>query len=217
MKQKDIVILGSSGFAKEVLWLLEENNRITNEWNIVGFIDNSFPQNVNSIVGYKVVGDDEWLLNYKEQIYVVCGIGNSSLRAKIVQKFKDKENIVFPSIISNGAVLSDSVKMGIGCIICTNSILTVDISLGNFVTINLGCTVGHDVVLENFTTLYPSVNVSGNVRIQSKTEIGTGTQIIQGLNIGENSIVGAGAVVIRDIPSNSTAVGNPARVIKQNN
>ncbi|MEA5095144.1 MAG: acetyltransferase [Sedimentibacter saalensis] len=214
MKQKNIVILGSSGFAKEVLWLIQENNRITNEWNIIGFIDNS--HDVRSIAGYEVIGDDDWLLNYPEQIYVVCGIGNSKLKEKVVKKFVNKENVIFPSIISKGAVISDSVKMGIGCIICTNSILTVDITLGDFVTVNLDCTVGHDVILENFTTLYPSVNISGNVRIKSKTEIGTGSQVIQGLNIGENSIIGAGTVVIKDIPSYSTAVGNPARVIKQN-
>lgn len=217
MQQKNIAILGASGFAKEILWLLKENNRITKEWNILGFIDNSFPENMSNIAGYKVIGNDEWLLNYEEQIYVVCGIGNSNLRAKIVQKLKDKENIVFPSIISKGVVLSDSVKLGIGCIICTNSILTVDIILGDFVTINLDCTVGHDAVLEDFTTLHPSVNVSGNVRIQSKTEIGTGTHIIQGINIGQNSKVGAGSVVVRDIPSYSIAVGNPAKVIKRNN
>ena len=217
MKQKNIVILGAGGFAKEVLWLLKENNCITNEWNILGFIDSSFSENVSSIIdGYKVIGDDEWLLNYQDEIYAVCGIGSSNLKVKIVQKFKGKENIVFPTIISKGAVLSDSVKFGKGCIICTNSILTVDISVGDFVTINLDCTIGHDAVIENFTTLYPSVNVSGNVRIQSTTEIGTGTQIIQGLNIGKNSIVGAGAVVVNNIPSYSIAVGNPAKVIKQN-
>ena len=215
MDKKDIVILGASGFAKEILWLLEENNKIVDEWNILGFIDRSYPSKKELIHGYEVVGDDEWLVNYEDEIHVVCGVGSASLRKKIVQTFQDKENIIFPNLISRSAVLSDSVKMGRGCIVCTNSVLTVDICLGNFVTVNYDCTIGHDAVLEDFITLYPSVNVSGNVHIQSETEIGVGTQIIQGLTVGENTIIGAGAVVVRDIPSNCTAVGNPAKVIKQ--
>lgn len=215
MDKKDIVIIGASGFAKEILWLLEENNKIVDEWSILGFIDQSYTTKTEPTLGYNIVGDDEWLANYEGEIYVVCGVGSGSLRRKIVHQFKDKENIIFPNIISRGAILSDSVKMGKGCIICTNSILTVDICLGSFVTINLACTIGHDAVLEDYITLYPSVNVSGNVHIKSETEIGTGTQIIQGIEVGENTIIGAGAVVVRDLPSNCTAVGNPAKVIKQ--
>ena len=37
-----------------------------------------------------------------------------------------------------------------------------------------------------------------------------------GVTIGDKCIIGAGSVVTKDIPENSTAVGNPARVIKQN-
>jgi len=215
MDKKDIVIIGASGFAKEILWLLEENNKIVDEWNILGFIDQSYTSDIGPIHGYTVIGDDEWLANYESEIYIVIGIGSATLRKKIVHKFKNKKNFIFPNIISHGAVLSDSVTMGKGCIVWTNSILTVDICLGNFVTVNYDCTIGHDAILEDFVTLYPSVNVSGNVYIKSGTEIGTGTQIVQGLRVGENSIIGAGAVVVRDIPSNCTAVGNPAKVIKQ--
>jgi len=215
MNKKDIVIIGASGLAKEILWLLKENNRVMDEWNILGFIDRSYTPNSAPIHEYHIIGDDDWLVNYDGKIYVVCGIGSSNLRKKIVQKFKHRENIIFPNIISHRAVLSDSVEFGEGCIVCANSILTVDICLGDFVTINPDCTIGHDVILEDYVSLYPSVNISGNVLIKSETEVGVGTQIIQGLTIGEKTIIGAGAVVIKDMPSYCIAVGNPAKVIKQ--
>ncbi len=44
--------------------------------------------------------------------------------------------------------------------------------------------------------------------------IGINVIVLPGLTIGDNVIVGSGSVVTKDIPSNSIAVGNPARVIK---
>ena len=66
--QKDIVIIGTGGFAKEVLFLLEENNKIKNEWNILGFIDNGVAVGINVINGYAVIGDDTWLQNYPSEL-----------------------------------------------------------------------------------------------------------------------------------------------------
>jgi len=45
--------------------------------------------------------------------------------------------------------------------------------------------------------------------------IGANAIIMAGVNIGNEVIIGSGAVVTKDVPSNSIAVGNPARVIKE--
>jgi maltose O-acetyltransferase len=34
-------------------------------------------------------------------------------------------------------------------------------------------------------------------------------------SIGDNTTIGAGSVVVKDIPSNSIAVGNPCKVIRE--
>lgn len=35
------------------------------------------------------------------------------------------------------------------------------------------------------------------------------------MTIGNNCVIGSGSVVVNDIPENSIAVGNPAKVIRQ--
>ena len=44
--------------------------------------------------------------------------------------------------------------------------------------------------------------------------LGANVVIVGGVKIGNNVTIGAGSVVVKDIPDNSVAVGNPAKVIK---
>lgn len=51
--------------------------------------------------------------------------------------------------------------------------------------------------------------------IGDKVTIGANVVVIGNVKIGNNVIIGAGSVVVKDIPDNSVAVGNPAKVIKK--
>ncbi len=56
--------------------------------------------------------------------------------------------------------------------------------------------------------------MAGEVTIKKYAFIGTGAIINPGITIGSHSTIGSGAVVINDIPDNTVAVGNPAKIIK---
>ena len=45
--------------------------------------------------------------------------------------------------------------------------------------------------------------------------VSAGAKVLGSITIGENSKIGAGSVVIRDVPPNSTVVGIPGRIAKQ--
>lgn len=51
--------------------------------------------------------------------------------------------------------------------------------------------------------------------IEDDVWIGANVVITAGVHIGKHSVIGAGSIVTKDIPSYSTAVGNPSRVIKR--
>lgn len=59
------------------------------------------------------------------------------------------------------------------------------------------------------------IEAAGPITIGSNVWLGGGVIVLAGVTIGDNAVVGAGAVVTRDVPANSVAVGNPARVVKQ--
>ena len=53
------------------------------------------------------------------------------------------------------------------------------------------------------------------VRLEPNVWIGDSVIVCKGVTIGRNSIVGAGAIVVDDIPPNTIAAGNPAKVVKE--
>lgn len=211
---KDLYIIGAGGFGREVAWLVERINAQKPTWAIKGILDDNASLHGTELNGYTVIGGCDYLKNVAKDAWVVCAVGSPKIRRIIIEKIQDNPFVKFATLIDPSVIMSGTVTIGEGSIICAGTILTVNINIGKHVIINLHCTLGHDDVVEDFVTIYPSVNVSGNVMIGVAAEIGTGVKIIQGKVIGAESIIGAGAVVVRDISSQCTAVGVPAQIIK---
>lgn len=89
------------------------------------------------------------------------------------------------------------------------------VEMGNNLDINDNFTVlTHDFGTFVFRNLYHDfVNSSGKVKIGNNICFGRNVTVLKGVTIGDNCIIGLGAVVTRDIPSNSVAVGCPAKVV----
>lgn len=208
---KDIVIIGSGGFGREVAWLIEDINEQKEEWNLLGFVDDDSSKLGENINGYNVIGNVEWLK--KQELYVVNAIGDPRTKKGIIESLRNSKN-TYPILIHPSVINSSRNEIGEGTVICAGSILTVNVTVGNHVIINLDCTIGHDANIGDYSTILPSVNVSGFVKTEECVSVGTGSAIIQGVSIGRNTVVGAGAVIVKDLPANCTAVGSPAKPIK---
>lgn len=83
---------------------------------------------------------------------------------------------------------------------------------GNGVVINPTSIIGKNVTLSQFLSI--GSNKGEAAVIGDNVYIAPHVSIIENVKIGENSTIGAGTVVNKDIPSNSIAVGVPAKVIK---
>ena len=211
----NLVVYGAGGMGRELMWQI--SSQLGDEYNILGFVDDS-TEKLNTVInGCKVIGNTEWLLSYNEPIAVAVAVGDGNLRKNIVAALKKNKNIVFPNIISSDVLISDFVEIGEGNIICFGSIITVNVKIGDFTLCNRSCNIGHDNVIGDYVTINPSVTLSGNVTVGDGANIGTGAVVIQGKSIGKGTVIGAGAAVVSDIPANCTAVGVPAKPIKFHN
>ncbi len=126
---KDLIIIGSGGFAREVRQLIDYNIR-DNNYNILGWVSNEEKGTI--IDGLKVLGDDEWLINYNLPVCIVIAIGNSCIRKIIYSKIKCKTNFVYPNIVAKDAINIDKNLLGKGAIISCGNIFTTSISIGDF-------------------------------------------------------------------------------------
>ncbi len=59
------------------------------------------------------------------------------------------------------------------------------------------------------------IEIAKPITVGNSVWFGGGVKVMPGVTIGDGAVIGGGSVVTRDIPANSVAVGNPARVIKK--
>ncbi len=212
MAKKKIVLIGGGGHCKVVISILKK----LDNFEIAGISDNY--QTGSLISGIKILGTDDDLKNiYKSGIhYTLITVGSIRDNAKRYELFNmvRKIGFIFPIIISNEAIVDESVKIDEGTIIMPGSIINIDSSIGKNCIINTGSIIEHNCKIGNHCHIAPGVNISGTVNIGELSFIGTGATIIQKIKIGKNVTIGAGSVVIKDIPDNVIAVGNPAKIIK---
>lgn len=97
------------------------------------------------------------------------------------------------------------------------------IGKGVFIDHGMGVVIGETAVVGDNVLMYQGVTLGGtglekgkrHPTIGNNVVIGAGAKILGNITIGDNSYIGANAVVIKDIPANSTVVGVPGRITKQ--
>ena len=98
------------------------------------------------------------------------------------------------------------------------------IGKGLFIDHGMGVVIGETAEIGDDCLIYQGVTLGGTGKDTGKRHptignnvlIGCGAKVLGPFTVGDNSRVAANSVVLREIPEGSTAVGSPARVVKQN-
>jgi serine O-acetyltransferase len=92
-----------------------------------------------------------------------------------------------------------------------------------FIDHGMGVVIGETAIVGDNVLLYQGVTLGGTGKeigkrhptIGNNVVVGGGAKILGNITIGDNSYIGANAVVIKNVPPNSTVVGIPGRITKQ--
>ncbi len=202
------VIFGSGGHGKVVLDVLLESGI-----DVKGYIDDDASKHGSVINGKKILGGWDYLAKNKG-VKIALGIGNNKIRACVFEKAKELGMEVVNAIHPK-AVVSRSVKLGCGIVIMPGAVVNTNTVIEDGVCVNTCASVDHDCRLKKFCHIWPGANLAGTVSVGEYSYVGTGASVIQNLRIGNNVMIGSGAAVISDIPDGTTAVGVPAKAIKE--
>jgi sugar O-acyltransferase (sialic acid O-acetyltransferase NeuD family) len=203
----DTFIVGAGGHGKVVLdalliqkikpLLFDENKTIINSSILDCKID-ILPKNLSSLPsnGHVAIGD-----NYTRE--------RSS--KKLIAA-----NISLLTIIHPHSSIAKSASINNGSFVAANAVIGPDAHIGDSCIINHGAVVDHDNLIGAFCHIAPNSTLGGNVSLGTHVLVGSGAVIIPNVTIGDNVVIGSGSVVTKDIKSNSTVAGVPARIIHEN-
>lgn len=205
---KRLVVIGAGGHGKVVA----DAAVAVGDWSDIVFLDDRFPV-LDSVHVWKVIGkvtDYPALADARTEFVVAIGQCQARLQ---LSSLLEQSGAVLASVIHPTAVVSPYASVGRGSVVFAKAVINIGAVVGNAVIVNTGAIIEHDCLLADGVHVCPGVALAGAVRVGSKSWIGIGSACKQGIGIGEQAMIGAGAVVVTDIPSGSTAVGVPARII----
>ena len=147
----NIVIVGASGFGREVAWLIENSDK----WNVKGFVDDNEDLEHKSVNDYPVLGTIDFLLNVNEKTNVVVAIGNPRIRKKIVERLQINKNISFPNIFDK------------------------DVQFHDYITVYPGVNISGNVRINDCVEIGTGTKIIQGKEIVKETVIGAGSVVVK--------------------------------------
>ena len=190
---KELIIVGASGFGREMVKYIEDINRQKPTWVLKGFIDD----NLNALDDYpcdfKVIGTiRDWQPSENEEF--VCALAFPEVKKALVELLKDK-GAKFTTLIHPSAMIHTYCTIGEGVVITPNSVISANATVGDFA----------------WSTLSGKCALNGHVQCGKMVYMGCGVLVAPSKKIGDGAKVGIGSVVISNVKAGTTVFGNPAK------
>lgn len=208
----NVVFIGANN--PETIRVINAVRRVSQNFRVLGFIDNDIEKHGKDFLGYRVIGGFEKLPELiRKKVYFLNLITRDCVTryhtsvevAKAGGRFT---NLIYPN------VNVEMVSIGVGNYVQENVVLQAEVDIKNNSSIHIGSLIGHETKIGNTVFIAHGCNISGCVTIEDGVFMGTGVTVVPRVCIGRWSIIGAGTIITKDIPPYSVVAGNPGRRIK---
>jgi sugar O-acyltransferase (sialic acid O-acetyltransferase NeuD family) len=190
-------IIGMGGFAREISCCIPEE--------ITFFVEDNFINNGLPALPLSTFNENEY--------EVIVAVGDPKVRSRIVESLPPLTKF-FSFVHPSASILSESVEIGEGCIICAGVIITTNVSIGCHCQLNILSTVGHDTIIGDYFTTAPGAKISGNCVIGNSVYVGTNSCVREKTTICSDVTIGLASGCVKDIQNPGVYVGCPLRKIK---
>ncbi|NRG44272.1 acetyltransferase [Bacillus sp. CRN 9] len=145
---------------------------------------------------------------------IIVAIGQNEMRLKVISQLKLHADR-YETVIHPTAIVSKDVSIGQGTVIMANVVVNTGSKIGSHVILNTSAVIDHDALIDDYAHIAPNATLTGAVTVGVGSLIGAGSTVLPTTAIGQWSIIGAGSTVIKNVSSNITVAGSPARIIRK--
>ena len=208
---KKLIIVGASGFGRELLQWCKDIQKEEKKWDIMGFLDDNLLALDGYDCDYKVIGTiDEWCPS-EDQVFALA-IADPKTKETVVKKLEGR-GAEFISVIHPDARVGEFNKLGKGLVLYPNARITVNVTIGDYVTVLDNTSIGHDAFIGDYTTISASCGINGHVQVGKYSYFGCNASTIPSIKIGDECHIGVGSMVVNNIKAGMHVFGNPAKRI----
>lgn len=203
---KYVIVLGTGGFAREVLWLIREINRAAvgqsyrkPPFKVLGFVEEGTAAGEGEMGGFPVLGDDEWAIQELDRsVLFVPAYLSPGQRLKrsvpYLQAGFRPATLIHPSVC-----MGEDVALGQGCVISAGAVMTSQVEIGQFGVVLPNATLAYDVRLGDWVTVHPGANLGGGASLGDGVEVRAGAVVEPGVALESGVVLPAGAVASEDM------------------
>lgn len=208
--ERKLVILGSGGHGQVAADCAETMNTFSR----IVFLDDTYPTKTQA-GSWTIVEKIENAIEFDSpETYFFVGIGDNSIRQKVLRVLL-QDNLKITTLIHSSACVSAHATIEKGVLVCANATINHNAFVGIGSIVNTAASVDHDCEIGQYVHVSVGVRLAGAIKVDDRSFLGINSCVIQGVNIGKDCILGAGATLINDLPTKTTAVGTPAKVMKK--
>jgi acetyltransferase EpsM len=203
MQQKEVAVIGAGGHAKVVASTL-----LAAGFRVGGFYDDDAEKWGKYIFDIPVVGSIDELKQTKHALAII-GLGDNKARKKIANEL----DLDWVTVVHPFAWVHPDVRLGVGTLVCAGAVVQAGARIGAHTILNTKASVDHDCYVGDYVHIAVA-HLAGGASADDGAFLSLGSTVLPNLSVGAWAHLGAGSIATKNIPPGSTAVGNPARIIK---
>lgn len=198
--------------SRELLTLVQEQK---SKWNEIFFITEQEPEKdtllEHSVYSYEKVRN----IFSTDEIEILVGSGEPYFRGEKYQCVHEA-GYKLATFVHSSSVVAPNVVIGEGTIVFPFCYVTNGVQIGKNALIHTHAIIENNCVIGDYSFISAGAFIGADAKVGIQSFIGPQSSVKDGIVIGNNCMIGIGSNVVKDISDNQVAVGNPAKLIREN-